>query len=179
MAPILMGSGERAIGYSHKDFVNEFQEICESHLAAGRARSFAMIFYSMRDGRVWEALNGADGFRILNQESGEDMTVFYLEASGLSSLAASFNSSFMSQLGVEDQVHPPCIVFFRVSDGEVEDVSFDSVDDRMPPYMIIEQLRRRIRSTIEALSREGDLSALNPAPVVSLINVLRKAATGA
>lgn len=178
MAPILKGSGEHGIGYSYELFVNEFQRICESHLDEGRAKSFATIFYSMRDDRVWEALSSADGFRILNQESGEEMTIFYLEASGVSSLSDSFNRSFMAQLGVMGQVRPPCIVFFRVSNGEIEDVSFADIDGRMEPHMLIEQLRRRIQETSRRLRREGDLSALNPLPLVGLLGVLRRAATG-
>lgn len=177
MAPIFKGTGEHGIGYGHADFVEDFARICQSHLSEGRAQSFAMIFYNVHDDRVWEAVNSPDGFRILNQESGANMTVFYLDASGRS-LSTKFNRTFMSQLGVWDQVHPPCIVFFRVSDDQVEDVSFARIDGEKEPHIIIEQLRRRIHERSREIRGQGDLSALSPLPLVSLLGVLRRAALG-
>lgn len=156
--------GARATGLGYSDFVEAFEQICQEHVRDRRARAFAFVFYDMLDGPVRRALKSARGFEILNAETGKDMTLFYLHAAAAESHAGAFNHRFMQALNVEDQVTAPCIVFFRVTGDEINDISFRHIDEQTEEeHLIIEALRRDIAEYTAGMNAEGDVSALTKA----------------
>jgi hypothetical protein len=147
------------MGYS--EFAKKFKAICEDHTKEQRVKAFAFIFYDAIHGTVRDALKQADGFKTLNEVSNTDLTLFYLHSDGVDKNCMAFNRQFIKELGVSRQVQPPCIVFFRVWMGNIEDVSFDNIDIRTTePHMVIEELRRKIVGNIQQQKTEGDLSGL-------------------
>ena len=106
----------------------------------------------------------------MNEASGKDMTIFYLRDDFANELAAAFNRRFRSALQIHDQIQPPCIVFFRVDGEEISDISFHMIDGRTDqPHLIVEYLRQLVSKTIAGWSRQGDISALNPIPILGFV----------
>ena len=158
------GKGVRATGLGYSEFVEAFEDICRKHVRDKRARAFAFIFYDMTNGPIRQALKSARGFEILNVETGKIMTLFYLHAAADKSYISTFNQHFMQALNVENQVTPPCIVFFRVTEDEIGDISFRYIDDQMEDeHLIVEALRRDIAAYAAGINAEGDLSPLTKA----------------
>lgn len=157
--------GRRATGLGYNEFVDTFEKICQEHVEDKRARAFAFIFYNMRDGAIRYALKSARGFEVLNTQTGNDMTLFYLHSDAINGHAETFNQQFMQALNISEQITPPCIVFFRVNGGEIADISFKTIDDETKDaHLIVEELRRNIASYIQGMNSEGDYSALTKAP---------------
>lgn len=153
--------GSRATGLGYGEFVETFEDICREHVRDKRARAFAFIFYDMINGPVRSALKSARGFEILNEETDKDMTLFYLHSGAVDAYAGAFNQQFMQALNVADQVTSPCIVFFRVTGEEIDDISFRHIDDQTDDeHLIVEALRRDIADYIDEMNAEGDLSPL-------------------
>lgn len=121
MIPIYEQSSGRGIGHGRDTFLVRFDEICEEHVAKGRAKAFAFIFYDFSDRAMRRILADQGAFAQLDRLSGSELSVFYLHG-GTKWVVQDFNSHFFSKLGIEDDVKLPCVVFFRVSDGAVESV---------------------------------------------------------
>lgn len=156
--------GSRATGLGYHEFVEAFESICREHSRDKRARAFAFIFYDMTNGPVRQALKSARGFEILNMETGKDMTLFYLHAVADEPYINTFNQYFMQLLNIETQITPPCIVFFRVTEDEIGDISFRYIDDQTEEeHLIVEALRRDIAEYTTGINAEGDLSPLTKA----------------
>lgn len=161
MYPIQMQAGNRGIGMGYGDFVSQFVRICEDHLHQGRARSFAFIFYDMKNGVVRRALRESEGFRQLHESSGNEITLFYLHDSAVKSHKASFNAKFMAALGVDEQVELPAIVFFRVGGGSIEDVSFRLIDAQcVDPVLVVAELVQYVEEAKKNMRSEGNISPL-------------------
>ena len=142
-------------------FIQQFNLICQEHLRDGRARAFAFVFYDMTNGVVRRALSEAHGFRLLHEKTGSDITLFYLHDRALESHYRNFNTAFMAALGVEDQVAPPCMVFFRVSGEQIEDVSIYNIDERSEdPVLVAAELEQYVEEAKKAVNAEGDVSGL-------------------
>jgi len=162
MCPIFLQDGEHGIGLGYEDFKQRFQAICEEHLKEKRATAFAFIFCDFEQGVTAATLHGDHGFKVLNEASGDMMTVFYLHLCAREAAAHSFNAHFLQALGVAEQVEPPCIVCFRVQDGTVEDVALHPIDERSgDPVLVLEQMRRQIKNYLSEMKKQGDLSALS------------------
>ncbi len=156
--------GARATGMGYSEFVDGFEEICKQHIDDKRARAFAFIFYNMIDGTIRSALKSARGFEILNKQSGNDITLFYLHSHSPNNLnyCDKFNQEFMRTLNISEQVTPPCIVFFRINAKEITDINFSQIDgETEDEHLIVEELRRNIKNYIDQLNKEGDISALS------------------
>ena len=95
MHPIQMQEGDRGIGMGYTAFINRFEAICQEHLHEGRARAFAFVFYDMTNGVVRRALSDAQGFRLLHEKTGKDITLFYLHDRAIEAHWGSFNKTFM------------------------------------------------------------------------------------
>ncbi|MEZ5646851.1 MAG: hypothetical protein R3E99_17135 [Burkholderiaceae bacterium] len=106
MHPMQMQEGDRGVGMGYTAFINRFETICQEHLHEGRARAFAFVFYDMTNGVVRRALSDAQGFRLLHEKTGKDITLFYLHDRAIEAHWRSFNKTFMEALGVEDQAVP-------------------------------------------------------------------------
>ncbi len=177
MYPIQKQEGHRGIGMGYSQFSDEFKSICQDHLEDRRAKFFAFMFYDMRNGIVRRALKEAHGFRLLHEKTGNDITLFYLHDHAVDDHACSFNNDFMAALGIQDQANPPCIVFFRVQDEHICDVSIYKIDEQaQDPVLVIAELEQYVDDAITKMKAEGDFSALTDlgklvAPVTALFRL--------
>jgi hypothetical protein len=127
MIPIYEQGTGNGIGHSLESFQRRFDQICADHLAKGRARSFAFIFYNFHDHEFRRILKDQGAFAKLDRLSGSELSLFYLHA-GRKSAVDSFNGYFLSALEVKDEASLPCVVFFRVKENEVIDVEIAELE---------------------------------------------------
>lgn len=162
MYPIQMHEGDRGVGMGYAQFVDTFASVCREHKQDGRARAFGFLFYDMEHEVIRGALKGADGFQRLNERSGTDVTLFYLHDSAVGTYWRDFNLTFMAALGVDEgQAKTPCMVFFRVSDDTIGDVSIYPIDERSTDVdLTIAELENYVALAIKAMDVEGDFFAL-------------------
>jgi hypothetical protein len=172
-----MQEGDRGIGMGYTAFIDRFKAICQEHLHEGRARAFAFVFYDMTHGVVRQALRDAHGFRLLHEKTGKDITLFYLHDRAVEAHWRSFNKMFMEALGIEDQMVPPCMVFFRVHGEDIEDVSIYHIDEQTTdPVLVAAEFEQYVDDAIKHLNAEGRVFALSAlgsliAPVGALAKV--------
>jgi len=127
MIPIYEQGSGNGVGHGLNSFLGRFDEICADHLAKGRAKSFAFIFYDFTDQAIRKILKNQGVFAQLDRLSGKELSVFYLHA-GTKAAVEAFNAYFFSALGIEGQATLPCVVFFRVQKGTVEDVEIAQLE---------------------------------------------------
>lgn len=128
MIPIYEQGSGNGIGHGLQSFLGRFDEIFAEHLAKGRAKSFALIFYDFTDQSIRKILKSQGVFAQLDRLSGKELSVFYLHA-GTKAAIEAFNAHFFSALGIEGQAALPCVVFFRVQKGAVEDVKIAQLEN--------------------------------------------------
>ncbi|NIK02188.1 hypothetical protein ACCP99_13525 [Xanthomonas sp. NCPPB 3443] len=128
MIPIFEQGSGNGIGHGLQSFLRRFDEICVEHLAKGRAKSFAFIFYDFTDQAIREVLKNQGVFAQLDRLSGKELSVFYLHA-GTKAAVDAFNAHFFDALGIKDQATLPCVVFFRLQEGAVEDVEIAQLEN--------------------------------------------------
>ena len=121
MIPIYEQGSGNGIGHGLGSFLARFDSICAEHLAAGRARAFAFLFYDFTDHATRLILKNQGVFAKLDRLSGKELSLFYLHAGTRHAIEA-FNMHFLAALGVKDQATLPCVVFFRVHNTQIEDV---------------------------------------------------------
>jgi hypothetical protein len=174
MYTIFLQGADRGVGMGYDEFVEEFEHICSEHVKNGKARAFAFIFYDMLNGTVRNALRQERGFEILNNASGKEITLFYLHSDALTTRAKEFNERFLVTLNSEHQIHPPCIVFFRIHGADIEDIAFHSIDAQTrEPHLVVEELRRYISGYIDEMNAQGDLTGLTWLGKTGLVGILR------
>lgn len=122
MIPIYEQGQGQGIGHSAQSFSDRFAELCQEHIARGRARAFAFIFYDFQDREFRRVLKDQGVFAKLDRLSGNDLSVFYLH-SGSQYAHERFNSDFLSRLDLTERVSLPCVVFFRVSAEQITDIT--------------------------------------------------------
>jgi len=127
MIPIYEQGTGRGIGHTFRSFQERFERICHEHLARGRARAFAFIFYNFTNADLQLILRDQGAFAKLDRLSGKDLSIFYPH-SGTSHTVRSFNSHFLATLGISETGSLPCIVFFRVSKDAIEDLRVAELD---------------------------------------------------
>jgi hypothetical protein len=128
-------------GETVDEFALHFARTCREHLAAGRAKEFAFIFWNFRDGITEHIVLNDDMNRELHIVSGDQMTIFFLR-SGHEPTAEHFNEMFMGRLGLDPDQELPCAVFFSMQGAtarQIEVVAFK--EDWVDGYV---QLRRAI-----------------------------------
>ncbi|MDP2093184.1 MAG: hypothetical protein Q8K50_04730 [Hydrogenophaga sp.] len=177
MYPIQMQEGSRGIGMGYTQFIEKFTKICRRYLSEGRARAFAFVFYDMGNSVVRRALSEAQGFQLLHERTGKDITLFYLHDSAVSAHWQNFNKEFMAALGVQNQAEPPCMVFFRVRGEQIEDVSIYNIDEQtQDPVLVTAELVQYVDDAIRKMNAEGNFSVLTDfskavAPISALFKV--------
>lgn len=127
MIPIYEQGSGNGIGHGLQSFLGRFDEICTEHLAKGRAKSFAFIFYDFTDQSIRKILKDQGVFAKLDRLSGNELSVFYLHA-GTKAAVKEYNAHFFSALGIQGQAALPCVVFFRVQKGAVEDIKIAQLE---------------------------------------------------
>jgi hypothetical protein len=121
MVPIYEQGKGRGIGYGRETFADRFASLCREHLEDGRARAFAFIFYDFGDDEFRRVLNDQGVFTQLDRLAGSNLSVFYLHSGGARAINR-FNTDFLARLGVGEDVALPCVVFFKLKDGKIDDV---------------------------------------------------------
>lgn len=127
MIPIYEQGSGNGIGHGLLSFLQRFDEICNEHLAEGRAKSFAFIFYDFKDQAIRKILKNQGVFAQLDRLSGERLSVFYLHAGSRKTINA-FNAHFFRALGIQGNAVLPCVVFFRVDKREVADIEIAQLE---------------------------------------------------
>lgn len=127
MIPIYEQGTGRGIGHGLDSFLERFASICDEHLEQGRAKAFAFIFYDFTNDALRQILRDQGVFARLDRLAGTNLSIFYLH-SGSAQAVESFNSYFFRELGIEEQASLPCVVFFRVHNGVVEDVEIAQLE---------------------------------------------------
>lgn len=127
MIPIYEQGSGKSIGHGLSSFLWRFDKICTEHLSKGHANSFAFIFYDFNDEAIREILMDEGVFARLDRLSGTELSVFYLHA-GKKAAVEAFNTHFLSVLGIEGHATLPCVVFFRVREGAIEDVEISQLE---------------------------------------------------
>lgn len=137
MIPIYEQSSGNGIGYVLPSFLRRFDEICAQHLAEGRTKSFAFIFYDFTDQALRKILKTQGAFAQLDRLAGKQLSIFYLHARKQAAIEA-FNTHFFGVLGIEDQATLPCVVFFRVHEGSIENVEIAQLESADLVYGLFE-----------------------------------------
>ncbi len=122
MIPIYEQGQGKGIGHSSKTLSARFADLCEEHLSQGRAKSFAFIFYDFLDRGFQRVLRDQGVFAQIDRLSGSNLSVFYLHSGGKATVDR-FNSEFLSRLGLSGHALFPCVVFFKLSDKQITDVT--------------------------------------------------------
>lgn len=125
MFPIQEQGDGKGIGHSLDSFRKRFDEICEEHLATGRAATFAFIFYDLTDGSLKRILKDDGVFTKLDRLSGNRLSLFYLHNPSSRESVELFNQEFQDRLGISSS--GPCVVFFRVGSEGVTDISVRAI----------------------------------------------------
>jgi hypothetical protein len=120
MIPIYEQGDGRGIGYAIDTFLCRFDDICHEHIAEKRAKAFAFIFYDFHNEALRKILRNQGVFTQLDRLSGRDLSVFFLHTASEEAVMR-FNRTFLSELGVQNIVTPPCVIFFRTNKGQTED----------------------------------------------------------
>ncbi|MBO0593926.1 hypothetical protein I2486_21185 [Cellulophaga sp. E16_2] len=121
MFPIQEQGNQIGIGHGYDSFLKKFIEICENHLKNGRAKSFAFILYDFHDEQVRDILKNQGGFAQLDRLSGSELSIFYIHSDN-KKLIKSFNKIFIGAFEIENTANLPCVLFFKMYDGDVEDL---------------------------------------------------------
>lgn len=165
MIPIFEQVSGKGQGLSYDDFERRFKEICEEHLREKRARIFAFVFYDTTHSIVREALRDAEGFRRLDETSGRDVSLFYLHDRAVDKHWNDFNQRFLKALKIKGQAEPPCMVVFKFEDGSfVDGMIFPLDDENKDTVTVANDMVHFLRSAIQVINREGDMSALAALP---------------
>lgn len=153
MIPIFEQDAGRGIGYNVRDFLRRFDDICREHIASERAQAFAFIFYDFTSRDIREILKDQGAFAKLDRLAGTTLSIFYLH-SGVRRTVERFNAAFLEKLGVVDAAFPPCIVFFKLKDGEIKDVAVAQLnsDDLVNGF---HELYKAIERYVEDASKVG------------------------
>jgi len=169
MIPIFEQVSGKGQGLSYDDFERRFKEICEEHLREKRARIFAFVFYDMTHNIVRKALKDAEGFRRLDEISGKDVSLFYLHDRAIEMHWNDFNQRFLKALKITGQAKPPCMVVFKFEDGIFVDGMIFPLDEENEDIVIVaNDMVHFLRSAIQVINKEGDLSALTVLPTAAM-----------
>lgn len=127
MIPIYEQGTGNGIGHSQDSFIERFDAICKEHIAAGRAKAFAFVFYKFTDAPLKKILRNQGVFAQLDRLAGSDLSVFYLHT-GNRDAVEEFNEVFLRTLNIQDHATLPCVVFFRVTKDQITDVEIAQLD---------------------------------------------------
>jgi len=128
MIPIHEQGTGHGIGHSLRSFLVRFELLCQEQLRDGQARAFAFLFYDFCDQELRRILRDRGVFAELDRLSGTNLSFFYLHA-GRRRTIERFNAEFLERLGVDTDVQLPCVVFFRVNEDRIEDVTLAELEN--------------------------------------------------
>jgi hypothetical protein len=146
-----------------KEFAQNFKKICSEHQEEGKASSFALIIHDFKNPQVTKVLKDDGYFNSLNEISGHNLTVFYLELTSeykqksKNNFVKEMNRFLFDEFEVEDKVKTPAILFFQVKDKEIIDYFFCSLKENTveKSYLELEGLLVKVSSIMEQISPEN------------------------
>lgn len=151
MVPIVEAIGakpadlrSKPAGPDVESFEMHVARLCNEHLEAGRAKSFAFVFSDVDDGITSGILSDPVCNREMHRLSGTVLTIFFLWPDMHRHTAEHFNEVMMGKLGLPPDQHLPCIVFFQVDDGMAR---------RIEPVPLIEDWVRGYQVLHKAIER--------------------------
>lgn len=121
MIPIFEQGHQKGIGHGYDSFLKRFIYICESHLKNKRAKSFAFLLYDFHNEQIRDILKSQGGFAKLDRLSGSELSVFYNHSDN-KKLVKAFNRIFVGAFEIENTAELPCVLFFKIEDGDVADI---------------------------------------------------------
>lgn len=128
MIPIYEQGHGNGIGHGIESFLERFDAICREHIGSKRAKAFAFIFYDFTDNALRKILKNQGAFAQLDRLAGRELSIFYLHT-GTRETVIRFNNAFLEKLGVAENATPPCVVFFRLSKEQIEEVTVAQLDN--------------------------------------------------
>jgi hypothetical protein len=134
MNPVWEQGKDKDIGYEFDHLIARFIEICREHRSTGRAKSFAFIFYDLRDETFSKVINDGATFTRLDRLSGENLTVFYLDRHSLSTID-SFNETFGLLFDVPGDTRLPYILFFSFDNDDVDHIRIRELPEKKDIFM--------------------------------------------
>ena len=143
MYPIQEQGNKKGIGHGYDSFLRKFIEICENHLKNGRAKSFAFLLYDFNDKQIRDILKSQGGFARLDRLSGSELSIFYIHSDN-KKLVKAFNRIFVGAFEIENTAKLPGVLFFKMDDGEVDDLQIIELEQRDKMFAFLE-----LYSTIE------------------------------
>ena len=155
MVPIYELGHQSSIGYSFMDFMGRFQQICREHLENHRAKAFAFIFFDFNNNALQTAIQGQEGFTILDRLSGTEVSVFFLH-SDKRQLIKQFNKVFTTTFGTTQQAGLPLVMLVRF-DGkanEILDLQVHSLSTNR--LLVFDDLRHVLDTYIQKLPEQHD-----------------------
>ena len=114
--------------------------------------------------------------RRLDETSGRDVSLFYLHDRAVEKHWNDFNQRFLKALKINGQAEPPCMVVFKFEDGSIVDSLILPLDyENKDAVTVANDMVHFLRSAIEVINKEGDLSALAalPAGAMRLIRLAK------
>ena len=171
MIPIQEQGYKSGIGYSYNRFLKRFISICENHLENKRAKSFAFIFYAFHNQQIRDIFKNQGGFAKLDRLSGNNLSVFYIDSEN-KHIVNEFNQIFLGAFEIQNEIELPCVIFFKLNEGEVENIQlveltepdrmfafkelFDSIDSYLKnSAAIVSTNRNLIPELIEKAKKIG------------------------
>ena len=127
MIPMFEQGSGKGIGHGLKSFLERFESIACEHIRSNRVKAFALIFYDFEDYDVRRILKDQGVFAELDRLSRKDLSVFYLHSGSQHSIEK-FNSVLLNALGATPEANPPCVVFFKVTDGGFSEISIAQLE---------------------------------------------------
>ncbi|MEQ3655683.1 MAG: hypothetical protein ABNH00_07450 [Dokdonia sp.] len=121
MIPIFEQGHQQGIGHGYDSFLKRFIDICENHLKNKQAKSFAFLLYDFRDEQIRDILKSQGGFAKLDRLAGSELSVFYIHSDN-KKLVKAFNRIFVGAFEIENNAELPCVLFFKMEDGDVADI---------------------------------------------------------
>jgi len=150
MNPIYEQRKGHGIGYSEKNFIERFQEICKDHLTKGKAKAFSFIFYNFKDKNIRKILKDGSVFTKLDRLSGNDLTIFYFHFDSKKRIN-DFNYIFLGAFEVDFDLHNLPLFFQMKSDQinnlEIVEINQDNLNMAFQElYEIIENYIQRLKN---------------------------------
>lgn len=78
-----------------------------------------------------QVLKNEGVFIELDRLSGRHLSIFYFHTGGRKAIMQ-FNSELISRLGIEHEIYLPCVVFFKLADGGVANISVVTIESDDP-----------------------------------------------
>ena len=169
MIPIFEQGHQEGIGHGFDSFLRKFIDICETHLKDGRAKSFAFILYDFHDEQIRDILKSQGGFAKLDRLSGSELSVFYIHSDNKEFVTA-FNEIFVGAFEIENTAELPCVLFFKMNDGDVEDLQIIELEQTNKMFAFQE-----LYSTIQSYLKDSkNLPVLERNKLTEFIGKVKK-----